>query len=51
MTEMEFENESVILKRQTFNAQPAFGKPTAARQASAFNRRTPTIRNGVPVKP
>ncbi len=29
MIEMEFGNESVILKRQTFNAQPAFGKPTA----------------------
>jgi hypothetical protein len=29
MIEMEFENESVILKRQTFNAQPAFGKRTA----------------------
>ena len=27
MIEMEF--ESVILKRQTFNAQPAFGKRTA----------------------
>jgi hypothetical protein len=31
MIEMELENadKSVILKCQTFNAQPAFGKPTA----------------------
>jgi hypothetical protein len=50
MIETEFENGSVILKRQTFNTQPAFGKPTAP-QASAFNRWTPTIRNGVPANP
>ena len=48
MIEMEF--ESVILKRQTFNAQPAFGNPTAP-QASKFSRRTPTIRDGVPANP
>jgi hypothetical protein len=48
MIEMEF--ESVVLKRQTFNAQPAFGNPTAP-QASTFNRWTPTIRDGVPAKP
>ena len=38
MIETEFENESVILKCQTFNAQPAFGKPTApqARQRSVL---------------
>ncbi len=29
MIEMELENESVILKCQTINAQPAFGKPAA----------------------
>jgi hypothetical protein len=28
MIETELENESVILKCQTFNAQRAFGKPT-----------------------
>jgi hypothetical protein len=32
MIEMEF--ESVILKRQTFNAQPAFGKPAAVAGAN-----------------
>jgi hypothetical protein len=50
MIETEFENESVILKCQTFNAQPAFGKLTA-RQTPTFNRLTPTIRSGVPGEP
>ena len=50
MIETEFENESVILKCQTFNAQPAFGKPRAP-QAPTFNRLTPTIRNRVFSKP
>jgi len=49
MIETEFVNESVILKCQTFNAQPAFGKLTAPR-APTLNRRTPTIRNRVPAK-
>jgi hypothetical protein len=47
MIETELENESVILKRQTFNAQPAFGKPTA-RQASkiqSVNIKQSAIRN------
>jgi hypothetical protein len=50
MIETEFENESVILKCQTFNAQLAFGKLTAP-QAPTFNRLTPTIRNRVFSKP
>jgi hypothetical protein len=42
-TELENSGKSVILNRKTFNAQPAFGKP-AARQASTFTRRIPTVR-------
>ena len=40
MIEMELENadESIILKRQTFNAQPAFGKPTPKVFASRRQR-------------
>jgi hypothetical protein len=32
MIEIECANESVILKRQTFNAQHAFGKPADGRR-------------------
>jgi hypothetical protein len=32
-TELENSDRSVILKRQTFNAQPAFGKPAVRRGA------------------
>ena len=41
MIEMELENadKSIILKRQTFNAQPAFGKPTPKVFASRRRRR------------
>jgi hypothetical protein len=49
-TELENADRSVILKCQTFNAQPAFGKLTA-QQAPTFNRLTPTIRNRVFSKP
>jgi hypothetical protein len=47
MMETELENESVILKRQTFNAQPVFGKPTG-RQAvnvQSSNTKQSAIRN------
>jgi len=41
MIEMELEDpdESIILKRQTFNAQHAFGKPTPKVFASRRRRR------------
>ncbi len=50
MIDTELENESVILKCQTINTQPAFGKP-ATPQARTFNRRILTIRYRVPAKP